>query len=1222
MKSNRIRANLKTVAVKRTRLFQSCLAVVISVLLPIASLRAAESGTTNAYAAVDAIFNEHCLDCHAAQDPEGKLVLESFEDLMKGGESGAVIAAGKSGESLLVKMIEGRAEKDGKKLIMPPGKKRKKLSAEEIAAIKTWIDAGAPAPPKGATIAKELVVPKIEPKVPPRRAIKAIAYAPGRKLIAVARYGEVGLVSAGSHAVLRTLGEHRGSVNALAFSSDGRYLFAASGEAGLFGEVRQWDVSDGRLFYVFEGHKDAVYSVAVSPDGKTLATGSYDQKIKLWNVETGEETRTLAGHNGAVFGLAFRPDGKMLASASADRTVKLWDVASGERRDTLSQPLKEQYTVAFSLDGKRLAAGGVDNRIRVWQISENGAETTNPILYSRFAHEGAILKIVYSSDGKTLLSSADDQTVKLWDTDEIKEKLVIEKQPDWPPALAFLAEDKSFVVGRLDGSLEFYDTGTGKVVAAPKPELTRAEPRGIQRGQEVKLKLIGSNLAGVAGVKSVDPKLTAELLKDIEPHPNEIWIKVSTPTNMPRGGYELSATSPGGESGKVKLFVDDLPQVFRGGTNHVLVAERLPADFWGAHEKPGDADEFHFDAKAGQTLTFDVAARSIGSKADAVLTLADASGSVLASNNGFDGSPDPFLAYTFTSDGRYSVRVSELLLAASVEHFYRLSIGDFSFVTGCFPLSVPANAETEIELAGYNLPAERRVRVKAENSGEIELPLDAEKLRSRRAFKLIVSAGVELVEAEPNDTPEQATKISTPAAVGGRIWKSDGSPDADLFRFDAKAGQSWMIETVAAQRGSPVDTKIEVLHADGKPVERLVLQAVRNTAINFRAIDSNGNGARFDNWEEMELNEFLYLNGEVMKLFRMPQGPDSDMLVYTSNGKRRAYFDTSAMAHALDEVGYIVEPHPSGAKLVATGLPTFPLYYGNDDDGERKLGADSRLHFTAPADGGYLIRVTDTRGYSGDRFAYRLLVREPKPDFRVTLNGANPTVNAGSGKEFSVSAERFDDFDGEIKVDIGGLPPGFSVSTPLVIEAGEVEAKGTINAGLDAAKPGETNTATTSVIATAMINDKPVTKEVNNIGKIRLGEKPKLFVYFEPDPQSQPAVKAASTNGGWSGPLEITIAPGHTVPAVLKVKRNGYDDLITFTAENLPHGVIVDNIGLNGVLIPKGESERQIFLTAAKWVPETDRLCYAVENQSGRQTSLPVLLHVRKSGSQLAATAK
>ncbi|MEO5803913.1 MAG: hypothetical protein ABIR24_10310, partial [Verrucomicrobiota bacterium] len=88
------------------------------------------------------------------------------------------------------------------------------------------------------------------------------------------------------------------------------------------------------------------------------------------------------------------------------------------------------------------------------------------------------------------------------------------------------------------------------------------------------------------------------------------------------------------------------------------------------------------------------------------------------------------------------------------------------------------------------------------------------------------------------------------------------------------------------------------------------------------------------------------------------------------------------------------------------------------------------------------------------------------------------------------------------------------------------------------------------------------------------------------------------------------------VPAWLKIKREGHDDLVTFSVENLPHGVIVDNIGLSGVLIPKGENERQIFLKAAKWVPETDRLAYCQAKQAGNPTSLPILIHVRKPSSE------
>jgi len=426
----------------------------------------------NEYAPVDAIFAEHCLDCHASQDPDGKFVLESFDTLMQGGEIGKAVAPGKSADSLLVQMIEGRFEKDGKKKIMPPGK-RQKLSPNEIIVIKTWIDAGAHGPPAGTKITKELVVPKIAPTVTPRMPVVALAYAAGLRLIAAGTFGEVELRSLPDNAVVRKLTGMHGNVNAVVFSPDGQNLFAVGGQPGLSGEIREWQVTDGSLVRSLTGHKDAIYSAALSPDGKILTTGSYDQKIKLWDTATGNEIRTLSGHNGAIYSLAFRPDGKILASASADRTVKLWDVTTGERRDTLSQPLKELYAVAFSHDGKHLVAGGVDNRIRVWEISDNAAETTNPLLDAKFAHEGAILNLVFSADGNLLLSSAEDNTVKVWNAQNLKEKLLLEIQPDWARALTFAAGDKTIAVGRMDGSMAFYDAATGKRIKISEASLSR-----------------------------------------------------------------------------------------------------------------------------------------------------------------------------------------------------------------------------------------------------------------------------------------------------------------------------------------------------------------------------------------------------------------------------------------------------------------------------------------------------------------------------------------------------------------------------------------------------------------------------------------------------------------------------------------------------------------------------------------------------------------------------
>lgn len=488
-------------------------------------------------------------------------------------------------------------------------------------------------------------------------------------------------------------------------------------------------------------------------------------------------------------------------------------------------------------------------------------------------------------------------------------------------------------------------------------------------------------------------------------------------------------------------------------------------------------------------------------------------------------------------------------------------------------------------------------------------------------------------EVEPNDSPTAAQRIASHAAVEGVLTANEpASQDVDVYRFRADAGQTIIIETRAAQKKSPADTKIEVLHPDGKPVLRHLLRAVRDSYITFRPIDSRQNQVRVKNWEEMGLNQYLYMGGEVCRLFRMPQGPDSGFLFYTIGGKRRCYFDTSATVHAKEDPVYIVEAYPPGTELVDNGLPVFPLYYQNDDDGERKLGNDSRLTFTAPHDGEFLVRVSDARGMNGKDFKYELTLRPPKPDFNVSLAGGNATVPQGSGRRLKVNVDRIDGFTGEVQVEFSGLPDGFSVTSPIIVEQDHLSAEGVIN--VDArmtptvqpqpkGKAGEkqrrsrpamarkpVDWSRVKVTATALVHGRKVEKPVSGFGPIQVGPKPNVLVRLEVDPeQSRPA----------ASPGELVIAPGETITAMLRIERNGFQGELKFDVDHLPHGVIVDNIGLSGILVRANENERRIELTAADWVRETTRQISAVAQTQGNQASRPIVLHVRRDDASRAA---
>jgi dipeptidyl aminopeptidase/acylaminoacyl peptidase len=289
------------------------------------------------------------------------------------------------------------------------------------------------------------------------------------RAIASASTNEIDIWSVADGRLLRQMHGHTHFVNALAITPDGRTLASASYDT----TVRLWDAETGKERHLLKGPEKAVAYIAVSPDGKTVAAGGYDKIIWLWDIATGKEIRRFTGSQGDILFVGFSRDGKTLASSGCEHVIRLWDVATGAQIRQLVGNTHNVRTFTFAPDGKTGISGGCDHSVRLWDLS-NGKESRQFV-----GHTNDVFFVTLSPDGQTLASASQDGSVRLWNAATGAELRRCPGHQGGVICIAFSADGRTLTSGGYDKVQRICEIATGKerlLFGEPGANPAAAEP--------------------------------------------------------------------------------------------------------------------------------------------------------------------------------------------------------------------------------------------------------------------------------------------------------------------------------------------------------------------------------------------------------------------------------------------------------------------------------------------------------------------------------------------------------------------------------------------------------------------------------------------------------------------------------------------------------------------------------------------------------------------------
>jgi hypothetical protein len=243
---------------------------------------------------------------------------------------------------------------------------------------------------------------------------------------------------------------HKGPVTSVAFSPDGQLIVSGSYD----NTVRVWDVTTGAERHTI-GHKDNINSVAFSPNGQFVVSGSDDKTVHMWDVTTGAERHTMHGHTSLVYSVAFSPNSQLVVSGSSDNTVRVWGVTTGTEQHTMHGHEDWVRSVAFSPNGQLVVSGSNDKTVRVWDAA-TGAER-----HTMHGHEDWVRSVAFSPNGQLVVSGSNDKTVRMWDATTGTEQHTMHGHEDWVRSVAFSPNGQLVVSGSNDKTVRVWDVTTG-----------------------------------------------------------------------------------------------------------------------------------------------------------------------------------------------------------------------------------------------------------------------------------------------------------------------------------------------------------------------------------------------------------------------------------------------------------------------------------------------------------------------------------------------------------------------------------------------------------------------------------------------------------------------------------------------------------------------------------------------------------------------------------------